>query len=56
MEAKCISSKGIIYSGAAISILEDFVVMLLPIPQLKALNLSLRKRIALIFMFAIGSL
>jgi hypothetical protein len=30
--------------------------MLLPVSQLKALNLDLKKRIALVFMFALGSL
>ncbi|TVY35933.1 hypothetical protein LSUB1_G005757 [Lachnellula subtilissima] len=55
VDAKCIDSKGIVYSGAAISIVEDFLIMFLPLPLLKGLNLSLRKRIALAFMFAIGS-
>ena len=30
--------------------------MLLPISQLKALNLDVKKRIVLLFMFALGSL
>lgn len=43
-------------TGAAFSILEDIFIMLLPISELKGLNLTLHKRIALCFMFAIGSL
>jgi hypothetical protein len=45
-----------IYIGAGFSIFEDLVIILLPIPQLKMLNLTLRKRIALVFMFSLGSL
>ena len=53
---KCINLTAIVYSGAAFSIVEDLVIMLLPISELKGLNLDLRKRIALVFMFALGSL
>jgi hypothetical protein len=56
VEAKCISPTGIVYACAGFSILEDMVIILHPIPELKSLNMSLRKRIALIFMFALGSL
>lgn len=56
VNAKCINSKGIVFSGATIAIVEDFLIMFFPLPLLKGLNLSLRKRIALAFMFAIGSL
>jgi hypothetical protein len=53
---QCISLSLLIYIGAALSIFEDIVIMLLPIFELKGLNLGLRKRIALAFMFALGSL
>jgi hypothetical protein len=53
---KCINSQAFVYSAAGCSILEDFVVMLLPIWELKGLNLDLRKRLALVFMFSLGSL
>ncbi|PMD35024.1 hypothetical protein L207DRAFT_497048 [Hyaloscypha variabilis F] len=52
---QCISLSLLIYIGAALSIFEDIVIMLLPIFELKGLNLGLRKRIALAFMFALGS-
>jgi hypothetical protein len=32
------------------------VIIALPIPELKNLNLTVRKRVGLIFMFALGSL
>ncbi|KAG9242064.1 hypothetical protein BJ878DRAFT_517457 [Calycina marina] len=55
LEAKCINSTAIVFAGAAFSISEDIVIILMPIPQLKELNLTLRKRLALIVMFAVGS-
>ncbi|KAH7311910.1 hypothetical protein BKA65DRAFT_157462 [Rhexocercosporidium sp. MPI-PUGE-AT-0058] len=52
---QCVDSQALIYAGAGFSIFEDFAIMLLPILELKGLNLSRRKRIALGFMFALGS-
>ena len=54
--AKCIDIHIFAIWGAALSIFYDVVIILLPISELKALNLTLRKRIALCFMFALGSL
>lgn len=56
IHAKCIDLQALIYAGAGFSIFEDFVIMLLPIPELKSLNLDSRKKVALFFMFALGSL
>ncbi|KAH8594470.1 hypothetical protein B0O99DRAFT_672908 [Bisporella sp. PMI_857] len=52
---QCVSFTGLVFSGAGFSIVEDIVIILLPVPVLRSLNLSLKKRIALIFMFALGS-
>jgi hypothetical protein len=52
----CFNSQAFVYSAAGFSIVEDLFIMLLPVSQLKALNLDLKKRIALVFMFALGSL
>jgi Fungal rhodopsin domain len=54
--AKCIDIHIFAIWGAALSIFYDIVIMLLPISELKGLNLTLRKRVALCFMFALGSL
>lgn len=56
LPAKCISPKGLVYGGAVFSILEDLIIILLPVRQLQALKLSWRKRFALMLMFAVGSL
>lgn len=53
---KCISLETIMYSAAAASIFEDFVILILPVPELNSLNLGGKKRFALIFMFSLGSL
>src|SRR6266536_3313731 len=53
---KCLDSQALVYTGAAIDIFEDFMVMFLPIFELRGLNLSTKRKIALGFMFALGSL
>ncbi|KAH6714727.1 hypothetical protein BKA61DRAFT_517961 [Leptodontidium sp. MPI-SDFR-AT-0119] len=55
IDAKCINLQTLIYAGAGFSIVEDFIIMLLPISELRSLKLDLRKRIVLFFMFALGS-
>lgn len=53
---KCLNLKATGYSGAAFSIVEDFAILLMPIPELLKLQLNRRKKIALSFMFSLGSL
>ncbi|KAN0120337.1 hypothetical protein V8E51_002545 [Hyaloscypha variabilis] len=52
---KCIDIHAFAVSGAVFSIFEDLVIMLLPISELKGLPFTIRKRIALCLMFALGS-
>jgi hypothetical protein len=56
LEGKCINFNAFSFAGAGLSIFEDIIITLLPISELKGLNLTLRKRIALCLMFALGSL
>ena len=44
------------YAAAGFSIFEDFVIMLLPVWELKDLSLNTKKKFALMFLFALGSL
>lgn len=53
---KCVNLTATGYSGAVCSIVEDIVIMLMPIPELLKLKLSRRKKAALVFMFSLGSL
>jgi hypothetical protein len=56
VKGKCINPTVVVFAGAGFSIFEDIVIMLLPIRELKGLNLALKRRLAVIFMFACGSL
>jgi hypothetical protein len=56
VRGKCINSLGFVYSAAGVSIFDDIFIMLLPILELKALKLNLRKKFALGLIFALGSL
>lgn len=53
---KCIDAAAVVTAGAGFSIFEDIVIILLPVRELKSLQLSLRKRLAVMAMFALGSL
>ncbi|KAH8756854.1 hypothetical protein BGZ57DRAFT_772220, partial [Hyaloscypha finlandica] len=52
---KCLNLPAIIYTGASTGIIMDFVIICLPISELKTLNLTLRKKITLGLMFSVGS-
>lgn len=56
VEAKCLDFRAIAYAGAAFSVFEDFVLVLMPIPELRTMNLNWRKAIGLSFMFGFGLL
>ncbi|KAH6680193.1 hypothetical protein B0J14DRAFT_259981 [Halenospora varia] len=53
--AKCLNKTAIIFSGSAFSIVEDLLILLLPIPCIKHLNLKVGKRIIVGVMFSLGS-
>ena len=56
VEKKCLNITALTRAGELASILEDVFIMLIPISELKNLHTSLRRKFALAFMFAIGSL
>jgi len=56
VEKKCLNITALTRAGELASILEDVFIMVIPISELKDLHTSLRRRLALGFMFAIGSL
>jgi hypothetical protein len=56
LPGKCLNLQNLGISGAAFSIFEDIAILLLPVYELSNLNLDFRKRVELIFMFALGSL
>jgi hypothetical protein len=44
------------YSGAIFSIVEDLLILVLPISELNTLSFGIKKRVSLMLMFSIGSL
>jgi hypothetical protein len=55
-KASCINQYAMWFTNAAINIATDFLIILLPIPVIKNLNLGRRQRIGLIAIFAVGGL
>ncbi|KUJ10782.1 uncharacterized protein LY89DRAFT_787162 [Mollisia scopiformis] len=55
IEGHCANLQAIAYAGAAFSILEDLVILVLPLPQLNTLSLPLNKKLGLMLMFSVGS-
>ncbi|KAH7353906.1 integral membrane protein [Plectosphaerella cucumerina] len=51
----CMGLKAISAAGAALAILEDVVILVLPVGQVFQLQLTYRKKLAVCFMFSIGS-
>jgi hypothetical protein len=56
IKGKCINSQAIVFASAGFGIAEDIVLMLLPVSEIRGLSLSLKKRITISLIFALGSL
>ncbi|KAK2033733.1 hypothetical protein LX32DRAFT_702450 [Colletotrichum zoysiae] len=54
IDGRCLNTSIISYTGSAITIVEDIVLIIIPIPELLKLQLKPRKKLALIFMFCLG--
>ncbi|KFY21942.1 hypothetical protein V493_06972 [Pseudogymnoascus sp. VKM F-4281 (FW-2241)] len=55
VKGECNNSTAMVYAGATFSIIEDLVIIVLPVRELRNLNLSSKKKLAVMFMFALGS-
>ncbi|KAI9147983.1 Satratoxin biosynthesis SC7 cluster protein [Paramyrothecium foliicola] len=55
ISAKCLNVTAVGWAGAVFSILEDIVILVLPIPEVLKLQLTFKKKVALCLMFSIGS-
>ena len=57
IDGKCLPINIVIgFSGAGLSIAEDIIILLLPIPELWKLQMSTRKKVGLILLLSVGSL
>jgi hypothetical protein len=54
--ARCVSINLLGWSGAAVNIFLDLCTIFLPVPELLALNMSVKKRMQIMLMFAVGLL
>lgn len=55
-KSSCVSLGGLLIAGAAFSISEDLVILLLPIAEVSKLNMDWRKKVMVLFLFSIGIL
>ncbi|KAK2018544.1 integral membrane protein [Colletotrichum eremochloae] len=51
----CLDTNIVWYCGAGVSLAEEVVILFLPIPELAKLQIDIRKKVALSFMFSLGS-
>ena len=56
LQGKCLNVNAIGYAGAVMAVVEDLVLMVLPIPELLKLQISGRKRLSVGIMFCVASL
>jgi len=54
--AKCINVNALVYAHAGINILQDLMILALPIPWLLRLRLAFSQKIGLIVLFQVGAL
>ncbi|KAI8293070.1 hypothetical protein K4K56_005308 [Colletotrichum sp. SAR 10_98] len=55
IEGRCLNYAALGYGGAAVSIFEDLILFIMPIPELMKLQLCRKKKLALVFMFGVAS-
>ncbi|KAF6821751.1 integral membrane protein [Colletotrichum musicola] len=55
LERKCVDLNAVAMSSAILSIAEDVVILAMPMHQLSSLQLGLKKKLAVCFMFSLGS-
>jgi hypothetical protein len=56
LHGTCIDINALAYANSAMSIVQDILVVAIPIPALNKLQLGRKKKLAVLFMFAVGSL
>lgn len=56
-DAKCLPVSAVIgFTGAGLSIVEDFIILLLPLPVVWKLQMSTKKKVGVILLISVGSL
>lgn len=55
-EGTCVDITALTIATAGISVFQDLVILVMPIPQLLFLNMSMKKKLNLLIMFSLGVL
>ena len=56
LKGRCVNYNSVAWANAAINILQDVIIIVLPMSELRQLQLSTRKKIGMYAMFGVGSL
>jgi hypothetical protein len=56
LHGQCLDVNALAYANSGMSIAQDLIIIALPLPVLTKLNMCMKKKIGVGFMFAIGSL
>lgn len=56
LHGQCLDVNALAYANSGMSIAQDLIIIALPLPVLTKLNMSMKKKIGVGFMFAVGSL
>ena len=56
VEGKCVNINMVAYSAAGISIFQDIIILLIPIPEILGLKMDVKKRINVMLILGIGVL
>ena len=56
LKGKCVNYNSVAWSNAAINIFQDIIIILLPMNELRHLQLSRKKKIGMYAMFGVGGL
>lgn len=56
LHGQCLDVNALAYANSGMSIAQDLIIIALPLPVLTKLNMSIKKKIEVGFMFAVGSL
>lgn len=56
LSSKCVDVNALAFSNSGVSIAQDLIILFLPVSELAALQMSLRKKLNVLGMFSIGGL
>ncbi len=56
LKGKCVNYNSVAWANAAVNILQDVIIIVLPMNELRHLQLNTRKKIGMYAMFGVGSL